>query len=345
MSTPSRGREPSAPAASAPVAVAEGDDPLVVVAGDDRAFESARRRKRAVGAGLAAALLVAAGAVGIAQAAQRHAHTVATEAVAAAAAEYLTAIAEGRGDEASALVPVEGDAALLTDAALANAERIDRHGVGSVELDGDTATVEVSYRAGQRSAERRLQAVREADSWRITTSLAEPVRLDAAEFLSLPTYLGVEIGADSATLLYPGVYAADPVEHALVAFEPLAIVVDGDPSTSVVSGPRAWRVEEDVVEAARERALSHAFACRAAEACPSGGAGATLGDFTGIAAIEGGIVELDVPVRLPGASGDVRVAVRASARASGEVDWHCSGPAALDPAGPAVDDRAWDACG
>ncbi|QUW18406.1 hypothetical protein [Agrococcus sp. Marseille-Q4369] len=308
---------------------------------DDRSVEGARRRRLVVGAVLAAALAVVALAVGIAQAVQRHAHSLANEAVTAAAADYLTAIAEGRGDDASALVPVEGDAPLLTDAALADAERIDRFGVGAVELDGDAATVEVSYRAGQRSAERRLQAVREGDGWRIVTSLAEPVRLDAMQSVALPAYLGVDLGGDSPTLLYPGVYAADPVEHALVDFGPLALVVDGDPSTSVVSEPRVWRVDEEVVEAARERALAHALACGAVQACPRGGAGATLGDFTSMAPVAGGIVELDVPVSVPGAAGDVRVAVRARADGAGGIDWECSGPAVLDPAG---EEHAWEAC-
>lgn len=308
---------------------------------DDLSVESGRRRRIIVGAALAGILAAVVSGVGIAQAVERHAHSVAADAVTAAAVDYLTAIAEGRGDDATALVPIEGDAPLLTDAALADAERIDRFGVGSVELDGDAATVEVSYRAGQRSAERRLQAMREGDSWRIATSLAEPVRFDAMQSVALPSYLGVELGGDRSTLLYPGVYDADPVAHPLVDFGPLALVVDGDPSTSAVSEPRVWRVAEEVVEAARERALAHALACDAAEACPSGGAGATLGDFTSMAPLAGGILELDVPVSVPDAAGEVRVAVRASAGAAGGIDWQCSGPAVRDPA---VAGLAWEAC-
>lgn len=341
MPTPSRGREPSAPAASAPVAVAEGDDPLVVVASDDRALESARRRKRVVGAGLAAALLVAAGAVGITQAVQRHAHTVATEAVTAAALDYLTAIAEGRGDDATALVPVDSAAPLLTDAALANAVLIEQHRVEGVEISDDAATIELAYRAGGRLTERTVQAVREGESWRIMTSLAEPVRLDAAHALASPRYLGVELGGRDGTLLYPGMYDADPLDHPLVDFEPLTIIVDGDPSTAAVSGTRAWRVADGVVETARERALAHVADCARAGTCSVSGAVPELADFTSVSTIHDGIVEFDVPL-LETTGGDVRVTVRASADDAGEIDWQCAGPAAVDPR--TLADGAWEAC-
>lgn len=322
---------------------------------DDRSVEATRRRRLVVGAVLAAALVVVALAIGIAQAVQRHAHTVATDAITAAALDYLTAIAEGRGDDASALVPVEGEAPLLTDAALADAGRIQAFRVEGVELDGDAATVTVAFRSGQGPVEHELDAVREGGTWRLTTTLAEHVVLDEAVFGPLPRLRAIEIGRDRGTLLYPGRYRSEPYEHGLVSIEPMMLVIDGDPRTGITPGPGSgswgapWSVPTAVLDGAPERALSHAVGCQAADSCAVP-AGALLvpGDSRGFALADGGAVEFDVPLQVLSGPADgpsqLWVGVRASAGAAGAIDWQCSDPVGLDNSGGVPVERDWGAC-
>src|SRR5690606_29810263 len=132
----------------------------------------------------------------------------------------------GRGDAATAMVPVDGRAPLLGDAALAAAVGIQDLGVESVEVDGDAATVLVELRSGEQSVERRLEAVRDSGSWRLTTTLAERVVLDSAGLGALPEQLGTEVDLVEGTLLYPGVYRTESFEHGIVTVEAATVVVD-----------------------------------------------------------------------------------------------------------------------
>lgn len=307
---------------------------------------TASRRRRIAGAILAALALLGGAAGAISQAVQRGAEDAATEALTAAALAYLGAIAEGRGDAATALVPVEGPAPLLSDAALAAVARIHELRVEGVELEGDAATVLVEFRAGQRRVERRLDAVRIGGSWRLTTTLAERVALDSAGLGALPRQLGTQVDREEGTLLYPGTYRTEPFEHGIASVEAATVVVDGDPTTAQPSDTARWRVPDGVVDDARALALSHAVACQATGACAVPlGALLGLGDPPTIGLGADAAVELVVPLRVlqdgTGGPTQVEVGVRARAAPAG-IDWQCSAPIPRGSAPPA--DRAWEAC-
>jgi type II secretory pathway pseudopilin PulG len=343
---PGTAASPALTAEAEPAAVSGSPDGAELE-GDGPPPRSAARRRLVAGAVLAALAIVGVSTAAIVQGVQRAVEHAATEAVSAVALDYLSAIAEGRGDAATALVPVDGPAPLLTDAALADAGRIQAFRVEGVELAGDAATVDVAFRTGQGRVVRELGAVQEGGAWRLTTTLAERVVLDAAISGPLPRYLDTDIGGGEGTLLYPAMYRIEPVVLGLVHVGPTTLVVDGDPSTAT---PRSgsWSIADGVLEGALERALAHAVACRRGDSCPVP-SDALLGaaGSNGYRIGADGAVEHIVPIQvLAGGAGlaQVWVAVRASVDAAGGIDWQCSGPVGLDSSGQIPDERAWEAC-
>ena len=312
------------------------------------AARTANRRRVITGAILAALAVIGGSAAVVTQAVERGAEDAATDAVTAAALEYLGAISEGRGDAATALVPVDGPAPLLSDAALAAADRIRDFRVEGVELEGDAATVVVEFRSGQRRVERRLVAVRDGGSWRLTTTVAERVALDSAGLGALPQQLGTPVDSDEGTLLYPGTYRTEPFEHGIATVEAATFVVDGDPSTAERGDPALWHVPDGAVDDARALALSHAEACQATGTCavPPGGL-LGLGDEATISLGADATVEFVVPLRVlqdgTGGPTQVEVGVRARSAASSAIDWQCSAP--IPRGSPPPADRPWAACG
>ncbi len=300
-----------------------------------------------VGGVLVGLAVIGGATAAIVQAVERQAEAAATEALTAVAVDYLGAIADGRGDAATALVPVDGPAPLLTAAALAAAARLPAFGVEAVELDGDTATVVVDFRTGQRRVERQLDAVREGGSWRLTTTVAEPVLLDAAGLGALPRQLGAEVAGGEATPLYPGMYRVEAFDHGVANVEAATVVIDGDPSTAQFSNPARWSVPDGLVEQVRALALSHAVACQASGSCglPSP-ALLGLGDQTTSSLAPDSAVDFDVPVRVlqDGTSGptQLEVGVRAAVGAAGGIDWLCSAPIPRGSTPPT--ERDWEAC-
>ncbi|UOW01361.1 hypothetical protein [Agrococcus sp. SCSIO52902] len=296
----------------------------------DRSGSGAARRRLIAGVILAALLVVGGSTAAIVQAVQRQAETADTAALTELALDYLGAIADGRADDATALVPVEGDAPLLTDAALTAADRTRRFDVAAVELDGDAAAVLVELSGGPGRIERQLAAVRDPDGWRLTTSLAERVVLEQERGVGvLPRLLGVEIGGVGGTLLYPGLYRTEPIDEGLVSIEPSTIRVDGDPATPAETGLPAWRASEGLIDEARRLALAHGVACQAASSCPApAGALLGLGDTAQLQIADDGALELDVPLRAlaegSAAPADLWMGVRATARDGGGVDFACT---------------------
>ncbi|MFP5251059.1 MAG: hypothetical protein ACLGHD_01670 [Actinomycetes bacterium] len=296
----------------------------------DRTGNGAGRRRLIAGVILAALLVAGGSTAAIVQAVQRQAEAADTAALTELALDYIGAIADGRADDATALVPVEGDAPLLTDAALAAADRTRRFDVAAVELDGDAATVLVELSGGPGRIERRLAAVRDAGEWHLTTSLAERVVLEQERGVGvLPRLLGVEIGGVGGTLLYPGLYRTEPIDEGLVSIEPSTIRVDGDPATPAETGLPAWRASEGLIDEARRLALAHGVACQAASSCPApAGALLGLGDTAQLQIADDGALELDVPLRAlaegSAAPADLWVGVRATARDGGGIDFACT---------------------
>lgn len=337
--SPATGTAPGMPGASSP-------EPALRA--PERSARRVSRRRLIAGAILAALAVIGGSAGAITQAVQRDAEDAATAALTAAARAYLGAIAEGRGDAATALVPVDGPAPLLSDAALASAVRIQELGVDGVELEGDAATVVVEFRAGQDRVELSLDAVRDGGTWRLTTTVAERVALDSAGLGALPRQLGTQVDGDTGTLLYPGTYRTEAFEHGIADVEAATVVVDGDPSTAQRNDPARWHVPDGVVDEARALALSHAVACQATGACAVPlGALLGLGDQVVIGLWPDAAVELVVPLRVlqdgTGGPTQVEVGVRARPAASTGIDWQCSAPIPRGSTPPT--DRAWEACG
>lgn len=338
----------TSPATATAPGMPDASSPEPVLPADGRSARTASRRRLIAGAILAALAVIGGSAGAITQAVQRDAEDAATEALTTAAREYLGAIAEGRGDAATALVPVDGPAPLLSDAALGSAVRIQEIGVDGVELEGDAATVVVEFRAGQRRVELRLDAVRDGGSWRLTTTVAERVPLDSAGLGALPRQLGIQVGSDAPTLLYPGTYRTEPFEHGIADVEAATVVVDGDPSTAQRSDRARWHVPDGVVDDARALALSHAVACQATGACAVPlGALLGLGDQVVTGLGPDATVELVVPLRVlqdgTGGPTQVEVGVRARPASSTGIDWQCSAPIPRGSTPPP--DRAWEPCG
>ncbi|GAA1424937.1 hypothetical protein GCM10009640_22280 [Agrococcus citreus] len=313
----------------------------------ERPARTAKRRRRVAGAVLAALVVIGGSTAAIVQAVQRDADAAAAGALTAAALEYLGAISEGGGDAATAMVPVDGPAPLLGDAALVAAVGIQDLGVEGVEVDGDAATVVVQFRAGEQRVERRLEAVRDGGSWRLTTTVAERVVLDSAGLGALPEQLGASVDLVEGTLLYPGVYRTESFEHGIVTVEAATVVVDGDPGTAQPREPPRWRVPGGVLDEARALALSHATACQATGACavPSG-ALLGLGDQATVDLGPDSAVEFVVPLRVlrdgTGEPTQLEVGVRARATAWAGIDWQCSAPIPRGSEPPA--ERAWEPC-
>ncbi len=182
------------------------------------------------------------------------------EGLRALATDYLTAIAEGRADDATAIVPLDGARAVAApDAVLASARPTAEIETRQVHIDGDLATVSVEYRAAGRDRTLTLEAERSDAGWRLTTSLAEPVVVYANQPGQEPTVAGTPL-VDRRTHLYPGRYTVDEAAGPLFMTSGEPFVVDGDPSspvevyTSIMLVPR---VQDQAVE----------IALRSVEAC------------------------------------------------------------------------------
>lgn len=306
--------------------------------------------------------LIAAGAIGVVvgaaipggfQAVERSAAAADRAGLEALALEYVTAIAEGRADDATALVPpsAPGGAPLLVDAVLATAQRIGEPAVGVVQIDGDSARVDVRFRSSSGERTRTLEAERAAEGWTIRTSLAEPVLLYDMGFGAAATIAGVALDPVRPSLLYPGIYTTDEQEDEWVRVEPGQVRVDGDPTT-----PSEVMLSTEVVpelsEAATEEALRRAAACAADPACDlpadarfEGIQPAYLSGMNGPDSIELGVA-IGVTSGTSGSGNyqvqHVDVPVRVQRAADGTETWECLEPNAYMTGGSSFE---WGPCG
>lgn len=263
-------------------------------------------------------------------------------AVEAAAAAYLDAIAQGRAAEATALVPVEGPTDHLTDDILGAAARIVEPVLADVELDGDAATIDVSYRAASGVVLRTLDAERTDDGWRITTSIAEAVQVEAERMLGARVAVGgIDLAADGTSLLYPGDYETDRVERALWTLEASRLVVDGDPRTPAYPlEPQLDVFEGNPLPEAVQRATAHLDACAATDACPAADGALTSQSTAEIVELrdDGGVTARVGFIAAPSAGeglAELAVDVRATVGEDGAVAWACAGPVPRAEAGSA----------
>lgn len=309
----------------------------------DDGSEAPRGRARLI-AGIVAsvALLLGAGASAMVQRAAADARAADSDAVARLAAQYLDAIEDGRAADATALVPVEGDEALLVDAVLGAAVRISDAVVRRVDVGGDGATVQVAYRAWNGPVRRAIDAQRTPEGWRLTTSLAEPVALEAEPVFGVgPSIAGLPLAVRGASLLYPGLYLTDAARAAVWTLSPARVAVDGDPST--VTHPVAMQLAgaSSPLPAMVDLAALHLAACRDAGACVPAprGLDARLGETTwsslGLAGDGGVAGRIGSAAERAGEQVEVVVDVLATATGRGAVAWSCAGPVPLDDAGTA----------
>lgn len=259
---PPRPRATSAPTTVRPVHTADPD------ASD--ALEPARRAGLGWRHLLIAAVLgavVGAAIPGGVQLAERAAATDDAASLRAVATDYLTAIADGRAGDATALVPLTARAEALPDAVLQSARRIDEVEVLLVHIDGDAATVEVRYRVGSVRVARTLDASRVEGEWWLTTSLAEPVEPMWFSFSSAVRIAGAVLQPGRTVHLYPGIYEIDEVRSPLLVTRSEPFSVDGSTATTTELYVDA-QLAPEVAARADSIALAVAAACQAEQACP-----------------------------------------------------------------------------
>lgn len=201
------------------------------------------------------------------EASERSAAAARVDGLRATAFDYLTAIAEGRAELASEVVPLEGRGAVAPDAVLQAAERIEAYEVRLVHVDGDVGSAEVRYRVGGSDVYRTLQAEREGDAWRLLTSLAEVADIAYYDPVSRVQIAGVPLGGGAPVLLYPGTYTIDIVSGPIFLTGGDVFVVDGDPQTPTVPYITAGIVPQ-ISDYATELALATIIACQAEPGCP-----------------------------------------------------------------------------
>lgn len=165
------------------------------------------------------------------QLAERAAASADADSLRAVATEYLTEIAEGRASAATAMVPLPRAAGEVPDAVLQSAERIEAAGVRMLHIDGDVASVEVSYEAGSREVTRSLDAERAGGGWQLTTSLAERVMVQTFSPTIRAHIAGFPIPFTTPVYLYPGSYTFDDASDASLQTSTEPFTVDGDEAT------------------------------------------------------------------------------------------------------------------
>ncbi|ROR65123.1 hypothetical protein [Agrococcus jenensis] len=240
------------PRSSAPDSVAERDLP--------EPFARPRRPWRQLVIAALIGVLVGAGLPTAMQGIDQAAADARIERLRQTAMDYLTAIAEGASDRATAMAPVEGETP--PDAVLQSADRLDEPEVRMTTVDGDAATVEVRYRVAGQTVTRALEAEEVDGAWQLRTSIAEPTMAYTYEGYAAVTIAGVELPSSRRTLLYPGAYESDRVEGSLVVSGGNPIIVDGDPltPTELVS---TMELAPGLDELAQEVAVAHVRACDA----------------------------------------------------------------------------------
>jgi hypothetical protein len=315
-----------APRGAAPTAAELDDAAPLTAAREPRRFARTLLAVGAVGVVVGAVGQAAVLAVADARADAR------TAEVESVAMDYLTAIAEGRAADATAMVPPALRGEVAPDAVLAGAAAIHDYGatvVGSVE--GDAALVLVDYTVGGVDAERLLDVQATDGRWQIVTSLAEPPRVYQEHGTATAVLSGVELQPIQPMLLYPGAYRPDVIDSGLYRTVGSPFVVDGDPATpsDVWSG---LEVDMETGVTARGLALATVEACQAAGTCgiPADAAVFALEDSRLVALdAETGGITLGETI----AFGDrwVEVRIRAIRDAeTGLTRWFCPGPERLE---------------
>lgn len=231
--------------------------------------QPARRPWRLLLAATLVGVLLGAGLVSAVQGMERAAGDGDRDRLTEAAMAYLTAIADGRAEEATRLVPppgLAGAADLLTDQVLDAAGRITEPQAGFAQIEGDEARIEVGFVLGRTDVSRTLEAVREAGGWRVTTSLAERVQnYSYGPGMSTISLAGVP-ASSGELLLYPALYMTDAHDDGFVSTQSVTFSVDGDARTPTEIAPMV-EVVPGVAGRLEPVAMAFALACQLREGC------------------------------------------------------------------------------
>lgn len=226
--------EPARPTEAPAIALGEAPAHTAEPDAHDRAARDGRRGinwRHVLVAGVIGVLAGAAIPGGI-QVAERAAVSSDQNSVRATAMAYLTAIADGRASDATAMVAAPAPGQSVPDAVLQSARRITDPEVRLVHIDGDAATVEVEYTLGSPQIARTLEAERVGGAWQISRPLTEAVPFFQLGGTTEARIGGFEIALDRAVHLYPGIYTFDPMpEDAIVTSSSDPFSVDGNPAT------------------------------------------------------------------------------------------------------------------
>ncbi|MGC5076767.1 hypothetical protein [Agrococcus sp. DT81.2] len=328
-----------APAAAASAAGAADDRPPTAAAA------AATRRglpwRHMAIAGLIGALVGAALPAGLQAMEQAEAQADA-ERLRSTAMAYLTAIAEGEALTATAMVPPRGSGDVTPDAVLRAAAPIAAPEVRLVAIDGDAASVEVRFEVGSRQVTRTLQADRDGESWRLGTSLAEPVALHARATQAPEGTAGVSVGGvvvrpGAGTLFYPGRYRVDLTETGQLRTGGDAFDVDGDPATPT-DVFASTTLTAEFADAAAAVARARVGVCQLLAECPIDvDTVARPGDAIAVSEVDParGTIDLLLPLGLGSGFGGngQELRLRAQLDQAGTIlGWECS--EAGDPYGP-----------
>lgn len=245
----------------------------------------------------------------------------------AAATDYLQAIADGRGADAAAMVPLPEGTVAMPDAVLAGAQRITDVEVRFVQIEAAVGSVQATFRLGSIEAEHTLHAERMDGRWFITTSLAEPLMPmwwgpDAMVHLS-----GQPVPNDGTAALFPGMYRFDETATAMLTMRSERFAVDGDPATPVESYLDV-QLRQEVVDAAGERALLAVERCRAEQTCALAAQGELRLQGTYLQGVNGNDYDIAVQISIADALDTLlEVRVRVTEGSTGEPErWLCSEP-------------------
>ncbi len=297
-------------------------------ASDDRVAQRPRLVWRhLLVAGLVGALL-GAGIPATVQGLERAAAAGEVDAVRALADDYMRAIVEGRAADATAMVPPgsAGDE-VAPDAVLAAAAPIEGVKTWQVQVDGDAASVAISFRTGRGSTRILLDAERVDGAWRLVTSLAEPVSVFASQQGDVAMIAGTPL--IDRLLLYPGGYTLDETSGPVLRTAGERFTVDGDPRTAVEIFP-TMSLEPALATAAGEMAFRAAVECVAAPDCPlqsTDGLDANQGAYVLWHDGAAGTVQLVVPLTSGVRGPAVEMQVRMHYDAEGvPTRWECGRP-------------------
>jgi hypothetical protein len=215
-------------------------------------------------------------------------------------------------------------------AVLAAAQPIEAMEARLVQVQGDAGTVDIRYRVGGSIVYGTLDAERVDGEWRLLTSLAERVLVEAQAPGAELTIAGVSI-ADRAVQLYPGRYPVETTRGPVIETSAAPFVVDGDQGTPTYVFATPQLVPE-LRSLAGDYGVAAAAACQSTASCrlPQDALlGSTDQVYLQWSDLQRGTLDIGVPViaTVWGSQEWFEVQVRLHVDAEGHpIAWECGVP-------------------